>query len=69
MCVHVFCAFDLPDETQVWVDREPAHIFVYADSSLVAASGALTAAGVDEVNRALAGIPGAPSLESAKSCR
>lgn len=49
--------------------RGPRHIHVYADESLVGASGSLTAAGNTEVNRALAGLPGAPTLEAAKSCR
>ncbi|MEV8523235.1 hypothetical protein AB0451_03605 [Streptomyces sp. NPDC052000] len=51
------------------MEREPLHIRVYADESLVTADGTLTAVGVREVNRALAGVPGAPTLESAKSCR
>lgn len=68
MCVHVFCADDLPNEALVWVDSRDRHILVYAHSSL-ARAGSLTDAGVDTVNRALAAVPGAPSLESATHCR
>lgn len=68
MCVHVLCAEQLPHEALVWVDRQQNHILVYADSRLTSA-GILTGAGVAQVNQALAAIPGAPSLESAKSCR
>ena len=68
MCVHVFCADDLPNEALVWVDSRDRHILVYAHSSLARAGG-LTAVGVAHVNRALAAVPGAPSLESAKTCR
>ena len=67
MCVHVFCADDLPNDTLVWVDSRDSHTVVYADSSLTD-RGRLTAAGGDQINRALAAIPGAPSLETAKPC-
>ncbi|MFB7647206.1 hypothetical protein ACFC0S_17140 [Streptomyces sp. NPDC056084] len=52
----------------MWVDREPLHIRVYADESLINANGGLTEAGRSEVRLALASIPGAPTLESAKPC-
>ena len=68
MCVHVYCADDLPNEALVWVDSRDRHILVYAHSSL-ARAGSLTAVGVTQVNRALSAVPGAPSLESATSCR
>lgn len=67
MCVHVFCADDLPNDTLVWVDSRESHIRVYADSRL-ARSGALTATGAQQVNRALAAV-GAPSLETATPCQ
>lgn len=69
MCVHVYCAFEMPDSTLVWVDRQGPHTLVYADPTLSEAPGMLSAAGVAEVNEALASLPGAPSLETAKSCQ
>lgn len=68
MCVHVFCAEEMPDKTLVWVKRQLTHIVVYADGSLATASGKLRPEGVAEINRALSTLPGAPSLESAKPC-
>jgi hypothetical protein len=68
MCVHVYCAERMPDETLVWARRSPDHIVVYADSSLATRDGTLTAAGAAKVNEALAVLPGAPSLETAKPC-
>lgn len=67
MCVHVFCADGLPNEALVWVESRDRHILVYADSSLTRA-GSLTAAGVTHINRALAAVHGAPSLEAATPC-
>ncbi len=69
MCVHVFCANQMPNGTLVWADRQPSHIYVYADQSLASASGSLTPEGVDKVNEALSSLPGAPTLEAAKSCQ
>lgn len=68
MCVHVLCADDLPLATLVWVDSRESHTYVYADSSL-ARGGQLTPAGAAQVDRALAAIPGAPSLATAAPCR
>lgn len=68
MCVHVYCAERMPNSTLVWVDRRPGHLCVFADGSLATATGELTRAGVRVVNDALAAVPGAPSLESAKPC-
>ncbi|MEU7032667.1 hypothetical protein ABZ958_03150 [Streptomyces sp. NPDC046237] len=67
MCVHVFCADDLPNEALVWVDSRDPHIRVYADHRLTR-NGALTPTGAQQVNRALAAV-GAPSLETATPCR
>ena len=69
MCVHVFCAERLPDNSLVWVDGRSGHINVYADKSLATTDGRLTGEGVRQVNAGLAELPGAPSLESAKPCR
>lgn len=68
MCVHVFCASQLPNNTLVWVNRQSRHVLVYADSSLATDAGKLTDEGVRQVNAGLANSPGAPSLESAKPC-
>jgi len=68
MCVHVFRACQMPNSTLVWVDPVGAHFFAYADSSLATDAGKLTGEGVCQVNAALAAVPGAPSLESAKPC-
>lgn len=67
MCVHVFCADGLPLATLVWVDSRESHILVYADASLTT-DGRLNARGSQAVNRALAAVPGAPSLETAAPC-
>ena len=67
MCVHVFCADCLPNSALVWVDSRDSHTIVYADSSL-ADRGRLTPAGAEQVDRALAAIPGAPSLDTATPC-
>lgn len=69
MCVHVFCAERMPNNTLVWVTPQPDRYCVYADGSLATPSGVLTARGVEAVNNALSAIPGAPSLESAKPCQ
>ncbi|GAA2803629.1 hypothetical protein GCM10019017_56570 [Streptomyces showdoensis] len=68
MCVHVYCADGLPNEALVWAESRDSHIRVYASSSLVD-TGRLTDAGAAAVNRALAALPGAPSLEAATACR
>lgn len=68
MCVHVFCAERLPDNSLVWIDGRSGHIHVYADSSLATADGRLTAEGARHVDAGLAALPGAPSLKSAKPC-
>lgn len=56
----------MPFSGLVWVDRQPLHTLVYADKSL-ATAGKLSAAGREEVDKALAAV-GAESLEGAKSC-
>lgn len=69
MCVHVFCAEQLPDDSLVWIDGRSGHILVYADSSLATGDGRLTAEGVRHVDAGLVELPGAPSLKSATPCR
>lgn len=69
MCVHVYSACEMPDSTLVWVDRRGPHTLVYVAPFLSAAPGTLSAEGVSKVNEALITLPGAPSLETAKSCQ
>jgi hypothetical protein len=69
MCVHVLCSSVLPDDSLVWVDPTGAHVLVYVDPSLASDAGSLTAAGAAVVNDALGHVPGAPSLQTAISCR
>lgn len=68
MCVHVLCGCALPDDAVVWVDPTGDHVLVYVDPRLTV-EGALTEAGIGQVNAALSHVPGAPSLEAAVSCR
>lgn len=66
MCVHVHLATGLPAGVLAWVDRQPAHTMVYADTTL-ARSGRLTAAGRVAVNDALAAATG-QTLAAAAPC-
>ncbi|MFF5778103.1 hypothetical protein ACFY7Y_14280 [Streptomyces virginiae] len=52
----------------MWVDPTGDHVLVYVDPRLTV-EGALTEAGIGQVNTALSHVPGAPSLEAAVSCR
>ncbi|MCX4778106.1 hypothetical protein [Streptomyces sp. NBC_01264] len=52
----------------MWVDPTGDHLLVYVAPQL-SFEGALTEAGIGQVNAALGLVPGAPSLEAAVSCR
>lgn len=69
MCVHVFCAVQpMPDNTLVWVDRQPSHSMIYVDRGLFSTPGKLSVLGAWLVNAALAELTPGWSLTSSPRC-
>ncbi|NUV65733.1 hypothetical protein G6W57_01205 [Streptomyces sp. CAI-121] len=58
----------MPDNTLVWVDRQPSHSMIYVDRGLFSSPGTLSALGLRLVNDALAALIPGWSLGSAPKC-